>query len=188
MEMPAGGTEAGDTLDAPPTLAPIAFDPGADWAAAGALVAELGAPSPAVLFSLAALPVFSGALEAFSLASEVAADAEDAFAAPVVLDAWLFGLLLVALVCPLLGLVEFAEAVSLAPELMLASAGLLLFSLLVDFPALGLIVSCSFTCLTPEIDFATSFARFLSALAGTEPVIVAVAFVTETCTLAKAGS
>jgi hypothetical protein len=135
--------------------------------------------------------VLWGALEAFSLASEVAADAEEAFAAPVVPDAWLLGLLLVALVCPLLGLVEFDAGVAallLVPELMLASAGLLLFSLLVDFPALGLMVSSSFTCFTPEIDFASSFARFLSALAGTDPVMVAVAFVTETCTLANAGS
>jgi hypothetical protein len=136
-------------------------------------------------------------------------------AAPVVLDAWLFGLLLVALVCPLLGVVEepapasevkvgAAEALDVEAAALplgvlpalLASAGLLL---LLDDPApepepdpapeeAPLIVNCSFTCFTPAIDLATSLARFLSAFDATLPVIIAVPFVTDTCTFAKAGS
>ena len=38
------------------------------------------------------------------------------------------------------------------------------------------------------MDFAISFARFLSAFEATVPVIMAVPLVTETCTLANAGS
>lgn len=82
--------------------------------------------------------------------------------------------------------VEPGAEVVLEPELRFASVGPLL--LFVDFPALGFTVSCSFTCLTPASDFARSLARFLSALAGTEPVMSAVPFVTETCTFANAGS
>jgi hypothetical protein len=63
-----------------------------------------------------------------------------------------------------------------------------LLLLVVDLPALALTVNCSFTCFTPAIDFAMSFARFLSAFEATVPVIMAVPLVTETCTFAKAGS
>ena len=46
-------------------------------------------------------------------ASPIAPDADD----PVVLDAWLFGLLLVALVSPLLGLLAAAAGEALLDEL-----------------------------------------------------------------------
>lgn len=141
----------------------------------------------------------------------IAPDEDD----PVVLDAWLFGLLLVALASPLLGLLAAAagealldevgagfaelpelefgvpvEALVLSPAVLvpvLASVWSLLL-LVVDLPALVLTVSCSFTCFTPAMDFAVSFARFLSAFEATVPVIMAVPLVTETCTLANAGS
>jgi hypothetical protein len=142
----------------------------------------------------------------------IAPDVDD----PVVLEAWLSGLLLVALVCPLLGfvasgipeavldalgvgaveLLEFefgvaVEALVLCPVVLavpaLASVWPLLL-LVVDFPALVLTVNCSFTCFTPAMDLAISFARFLSAFEGTVPVTMAVPLVTETCTFANAGS
>jgi hypothetical protein len=119
--------------------------------------------------------------------------------APVVLGAWLFGFVLVALVCPLLGfaveltpvsvlalgVLEDAGAaadalvlcVAVAPVELLASVGLLL---LVEFPELALTDSWSCTCFMPLIDLARSPARFLSACEGTVPVMVAVWFVTET--------
>ena len=171
-------------------------------------------PCPAILFSFAALPVLRGTLEALSPGAGLAAAAVEAVVAPVVLDAWLLGLLLVALVCPLAGFVEFgAEAALLSelgeagagefglaaepegtvelpldPELTPAFVGLLSLALFVEPPVLGFTVNCSFTCFTPAIDLAISLARFLSALAATDPVIVAVPFETDTCTLAKAGS
>ena len=76
----------------------------------------------------------------------------------------------------------------LEPEVTPASVGLLSLAEFVEPPALGLMVNSSFTCFTPVTDLATSLARFLSALAGTEPVIVAVPFETETNTLMNAGS
>jgi hypothetical protein len=133
---------------------------------------------------------------------------------PVVLEAWLSGLWLVALVCPLLGfvasgipeavldapgvveLLEFKfgaalETLVLSPAVLAVPALASVWSLLllvVDLPALVLTVNCSFTCFTPAIDFAISFARFLSAFEATLPVIIAVPLVTETCTVANAGS
>ena len=67
-------------------------------------------PCPAILFSFAALPVLCGTLEALSPLAGLAAAALEAVVAPVVLDAWLLGLLLVALVCPLAGFVELGVA------------------------------------------------------------------------------
>jgi hypothetical protein len=68
----------------------------------------------------------------------------------------------------------------------LALVGLLLP--LVVVPAFALMLNCSLTCFTPLRDLAISLARFLSALLATVPVSVAVPPVTDTCTLANAGS
>jgi len=77
----------------------------------------------------------------------------------------------------------------LVPEVedaaLLAFVGLLL---LLVVPALEFTCNCSLTCLMPVIDFAISLARFLSALFATVPVSIAVLLVTDTCTLANAGS
>jgi len=69
----------------------------------------------------------------------------------------------------------------------LALVGLLLGG--VELPlALALTVKCSSTFFTPATDFASSFARFLSAFEATVPVSIAFWFVTDTWTLANAGS
>jgi len=68
----------------------------------------------------------------------------------------------------------------------LAVVGLLL--LLAEPPAVALTVRCSSTFFIPAMDFAISLARFLSAFEVTVPVSMAVWLVTDTCTLAKAGS
>ena len=73
------------------------------------------------------------------------------------------------------------------PEEVLALVGLLLPGVELP-PALALMVRCSSTFLIPAMDFASSFARFLSAFEATVPVSIALWFVTEICTLANAGS
>ena len=65
------------------------------------------------------------------------------------------------------------------PEEMLALVGLLLPGVELP-PALALMVRCSSTFLIPAMDFATSFARFLSAFEETVPVSIAFWFVTDT--------
>jgi len=81
-----------------------------------------------------------------------------------------------------------AEALDSLEELggVLAVVGLLLP--LAEPPALALTVRCSSTFFIPAMDFAISLARFLSALDATVPVRMAVRLVTDTCTLANAGS
>jgi len=89
-----------------------------------------------------------------------------------------------------LGVVDAAAdalVFSAADVPLLALVGWLLL-LAFGVPALVLMFSCSFTCFTPAMDFAVSFARFLSAFEVTVPVMVTVPLVTETCTLENAGS
>ena len=73
------------------------------------------------------------------------------------------------------------------PPEVLALVGLLLPGVVLP-PALAIMVRCSSNFLIPAMDFATSFARFLSAFEATVPVSIAFWFVTDTCTLANAGS
>lgn len=110
---------------------------------------------------------------------------------PVTDEAWLFGFVLVELVSPFVGFVapgmDMLCVRGAETEPPVLTSCWLLF-LLAEAPALGFTVSCSFTCFTPETDFATSFARFSSALEATVPVMSAVPFVTDACTFTNAGS
>jgi hypothetical protein len=81
-----------------------------------------------------------------------------------------------------------AEALLPLEDVLLGALALVGLLLLAELPAAALTVRCSSTFLIPDMDFAISLARFLSALEETVPVSIAVWFVTDTCTFANAGS
>ena len=69
------------------------------------------------------------------------------------------------------GIAEALLSLEGVPLGALALVGLLL---LAELPAVALTVRCSSTFLIPDMDFAISLARFLSALEETVPVSIAV--------------
>jgi len=85
------------------------------------------------------------------------------------------------------GIAEASLTLEDVPLGALAVVGLLL-PVVDPPPAVAFTVRCSSTFLIPATDFAISLARFLSALDTTVPVSIAVWLVTDTCTLANAGS